>query len=1196
MKTRCLAFLLLFTCVLHASADDVTLKMKRDNVQNKQEVSQDDTSIGRGGRGGRGGTTTGGMEEIKADRTELYSQVIKRYGRWEGYGKPITKEYASHLPCYFMLTFTGSSKYPIRMQAYNGYHKLTTDHGLGTYLVDKNGETDTDADSTWIEKLKTITQWDFVYNEKNEISIERAYDTNGKLIFAYYPVKLGNRVAGTFTDAWGMPAKLRKNGGAQVVYVSYDENGFECLHEFYDEQGYRQKNKDGSYMSRMTNRSDGLTLTKASCNITGQRMIDSFGNCGMQAEYDKFGNLIYDINMDENWNPARVEHGVDPFYYNMIKRKYEYDLYNRLVKVSFIDLENKPDTNSVGIHSFVRTFNSRGNVTSLSFYDLKGNLCVNPYTGMSRWENEYDENGNVICLRNYGNSDVLSKNNYKEMYWTYDRDGNEISHLYIDFDGDSIWGNSYIKTSGVLRKLTKDDKRPNDYVEIRQFKNAGQVVKIEYDTKGRQTLWEYSDFEGNAIAPYGYWKNITTYENYGDSLEIMTDYYVDSLNAVVKLENNNWGIKKEISCYKDERLQTTDIYQYNADSTFYNAWRNTYDSEGHKICEASLNKYGKISRRGSTLYHHVGIEYNIKGNGASSYVGYDEFEDPAYIEDTDGVSHFWNFINGDLVTYYDEHGTPITDMDSFRDSLPAVMSISVVDSIAYSYGLCDGDIILKYGDWYSGLNLQKQDSNNWFYFKLIEYADREKEILVLRHIPRENRSVVLTRTLPVGTIQELGIFPQLIYYTTKEKKRHEDALKKYVDDTKMVIYDNTMQSNGTHKVFMRKPNRIKGYIPTNDAAAHHYNPAIVLSMAKYVIRDSNVIADKYWNLGMGEDTLYNILRAKDMSDYYISVSTDLKDFYDGVPYYSSAQEWGFVYINDEQYARVKEINDDFIKRMGTTFNSLYREKTDINVSKKTLRKILPHVFFNETKKMPEVVYTPHALTFINSDSLRLPDCFNGLEMIYIGKAQCPDVYNNIREKMSAIDTTGYIRLPNFYSEDLALVKPMGHNLYSEIFLIYFNKNNVRVLSQKGIFSSDELMAVQKTYGKQKAFSLNDEIDNQSQIPLILARTEQDGLARQADVEGTFVILEYNKWNMLSGLENIAETIENGKEEKKRLLLMRIHWKDDNSFDYFDSPQVYYFNSGTLGMRIMDWDIRQSLYDRVASAYEKYKRTHNKEYK
>ena len=63
-------------------------------------------------------------------------------------------------------------------------------------------------------------------------------------------MKVGDKVAGTYTDNLGMPAKLRSDsiGGGNVVYISYDENGFENLLEFMDENGYRRTNKDGGFL------------------------------------------------------------------------------------------------------------------------------------------------------------------------------------------------------------------------------------------------------------------------------------------------------------------------------------------------------------------------------------------------------------------------------------------------------------------------------------------------------------------------------------------------------------------------------------------------------------------------------------------------------------------------------------------------------------------------------------------------------------------------------------------------------------------------------------------------------------------------------------------------------------------------------------------------------------------------------------
>ena len=121
MKTRLLILSLLAAAVLTAHAQ-VELKMKkRDGLQQQKKTG--DGPLSGGGRRDDSGERMG---KIKADREVLYADAVKRYGRWEGYGKPISKEYASHLRCYFKFTYVKGAKYPTRLQAYDGYHNLTT--------------------------------------------------------------------------------------------------------------------------------------------------------------------------------------------------------------------------------------------------------------------------------------------------------------------------------------------------------------------------------------------------------------------------------------------------------------------------------------------------------------------------------------------------------------------------------------------------------------------------------------------------------------------------------------------------------------------------------------------------------------------------------------------------------------------------------------------------------------------------------------------------------------------------------------------------------------------------------------------------------------------------------------------------------------------------------------------------------------
>lgn len=272
---------------------------------------------------------------------------------------------------------------------------------------------------------------------------------------------------------------------------------------------------------------------------------------------------------------------------------------------------------------------------------------------------------------------------------------------------------------------------------------------------------------------------------------------------------------------------------------------------------------------------------------------------------------------------------------------------------------------------------------------------------------------------------------------------------------------------------------------------------------------------------------------------------------------------------------------------------LFRTKT-VRSRQKLVSGLKPHEFFSKLSKNPDVMYASHAINFINVDSLYLPKVFNDIEMVYIGKAQSKDLYNSVKNEMgSMIDTTGYVKLPTFYSEDLALVKKEGERLFSELLLVYVMDDHLRVLYQKGCFSSEELMALQNKYGKKGKMWLFEGADGASENPLLLFRTNRDGLARQAGMEGSYVLLELNGCNLINGHQNLKETVESAKQSTKRMVFLPIHWDADDSFARFGEPLLYEFGEGTLGMRYSDWTVSEAVYNRAASAYEKFMRTHKK---
>ena len=1119
------------------------------------------------------------MDTIKKGKVRLYAKLVKRYGKFEGYGKPISKDFASHMSYYYRLTYLDGSKYPARIEALDGYHQLTTDHGMGTYLVNQYSDTDKGADKQWVEKLQSVCQWDFVYNPKGEIVMERAYDRDSSLVYSYYPVKVGDKVAGTFTDAWGMPAKLRSDsiGGGNIVYISYDKNGFESLLEFMDENGYRQTNKDGAYMTRREYSEDGMQISEASCNIAGLRTIDNFGNCGWKAEYNAKGDSVFTTYLDDRWEPIRIQNNVDPYSINVVKTLQRYDEYGRLIEYAYFDTDNKPDKNSLGIHKTRHTYNKRGRRISVAFYDIEGNL-INGNDGWASWENQYDNEGRFVSYRNYNaQRKAVNINGNCSGKVIYNNKGEQIAR----YDSMVVDDKIVLQYSSVLcfktvdgcKPLSVEDTIPKDYVELRTFYDQNMRIYNEQDKQGRNIRWEYYDLEGNPIMyeADNFSKEINTYID-KDSLTINTDVYLDDKGKWIKRNGYNWYFYKGNVYKKDGKKLSCDDFRYNQDSILLASYRFMYDERGAINSQMTLNRFGVPARTAidGVIYYKVNVSSSLKGD-FSTFVSRNEFDEPAYF-DSEGIVCYYRNLGGVSEYYYDENGNLISDMKAFKDTIPAVMCLVVTDSIGYKLGLKDNDVIVKYGNWTSDLHLQKSNSRNAMYIEMVTTALTEKEMLVLRHNPSEKTSAIVRIPLPKGTIQELGFFPQLIYYTQKEKERYNDAVKAYLAKEHLLTLGGFPYMQGSHSVIMCTPNGIGGTgVTMGTAMPYVHNPGFVLSLAKYEMEDDKIIAHQYWNLGMGNDTLLIAYERGKKEQYYISTTLDLSGSYDGYPYNSDNHSLQIVQIDDERYARLQEVFGRFMKRRGDSFDKAYLAKP-VAVDKK----LTPRRFFEEEKKKGFTVIG-NAMGVINADSTILSKAFAGLQRISISKIISPDEYEFVLRSMQAINQDGYVKLPNFYNEDLALVKK-DDSFFSELFLIYKLGKRIDIYYQKGKFTREDMLAFQRYFGKKDASYLGVGIDLQS---VALMHVEEDGHFRKNGLEGYFVLLRNNQWKLGQDFNLLGEEINNSRNAECDMVFIRLNEDENNKLSlgkYYDMK----FPAGILGVRFVDFNLPIELYEEVVS--------------
>ena len=1114
------------------------------------------------------------------ERVLLYSKLVKRYGRWEGYGKPISKEFASHLDCYYSLTFTNGSKYPSRMEAYDGYHNLTTNHNIGTYLVNQNNDTDKGADSVWVEMLKNVCQWDFIYNEKNDIIMERAFDKDNTMVYTYHPIKIGLKTAGTFTDAWGMPAKLRSDsiGGGNVVYISYDKNGFESLLEFMDKDGFRQTNKDGAYMTRKTYTNNGLQISDASCNITGELMIDNFGNSGWSAEYNINEDSVFSIYRDNKWEPIRITNNRDPFHNNVVKTLQRYDEYGRVVEYSFWDLENKPDTNSIGIHAVKYKYNTRGRQTLMTYHDINGDMCVNRQNGIAGWKNTFDDSGRILYTKTfdqYGN--LVNVGGSCCSRYVYNKSGDVIERYDsialvkdVKLQYSSI---VYKQTNKGIDKINSDEKIPLNHVEIRRWYDEDLQIFIEYDSKGRNTLWKYSTLKGDPIIHQDdlYCSNINEYID-KDTIIINTETYLDEKGKLTYRKGNDWA--KEISILHHINGINTyqDVFRYDKDTTLFYSYRLIYDADGEVIAQMSLNRYGIPARTAvdGAIYYRTDVARTYKGD-YSAFVAKNEFNEPSYYYKNynSAVCYYNNFVN-DTESFYDERGNLIDDMDRFKDSISAVMTIIVTDSVGYKLGLKDNDVIVKYGNWVSDLHLQRTASQNALYVEMIDKALSNKTMLLLRHYPGEGRSEIVNINLPQGNIEELGFFPQLTYYTTKESERYELAVQDYLKRERLSRLSGIKEEQGSHTALIRIPKWVGRNTPTmGNSLSHIYNPGFVLSLAHYEVETDNIIAHQYWNFGMNIDTLQTLFKQEQASSdiFYISTTSDLSSRYDGFPYYDEQHVWRLVHLNDEQFNKLNKVYHAFIEDRGNAYDWNYLEQPPV-----IDRKLTPERFFRDARDKG-FTYMENCAGIINSDSTVLSKSFDKMQRIYIGRNSPMDGYEYIKNSAKNINMDGFVKLPNFYSEDLALVKKKDDG-FSELLLVYVTAENINLYYHKGFFDRHDLLQFQKRFGKKEAKNLGEGIDVRSSA---IVHVENDGLFRENSFEGYFVLISFNNWHIGQDLGILGSEIENSRNYEHKMEFAELFFDNQNS-PYLGKYYYKTFAPGLLGLRFLDHNLPIDLYE------------------
>ena len=704
-------------------------------------------------------------EVVETDSEEsndsvYFARIVKKNGWFTGVGDSLSLDHAQHLSCYYKLSKKNKAGNWTFVEAFDGYGNPTTSHQIVSYLVNQFDDSDRGANEDWKDKMLTVCKWEFIGDASGqEVIQERALNAEKQVVYVYNPVKVGqHEYTGSYVDSWGMPIFMRTDslgndsGYANFIKITRDSRGFEVKFEFVDRYGIPQKNKDGAYMTLKEYDDFGNQTKEASLNIVGDYMIDDYGNCGWEHIYDgtiSKSSCYYDA----DWMPMRMPLNK-PGSYSIFKEVYESDEYGRDTLLSFVDKQDKPDTNQFGVHKIRYRYNEHGLLAYQGYFDLNDRPVDGDGYGTAKMLFYYNDKGqpdSTVYLNTSG--EYLSSRSYWcKAIWEYDKEGNNV-HI-VHFTPDS-------SDRSRLAKRYEYILEPSGNSSEFWYEDNQKYINLT-DSLGRDTLNAWYTLDGLPTEYEGFHKYVSQYD---DEYNAQSEYWCAADSSAYAYDNS---YTSQIT-FTDSTCITQLRYLYDFPAAcFVSEWTQDFKSISRQW---DLTPYGEHARVGwfDNLYYNVKVNYNMYGN-IRTLVGRNEFDEPSYISVLVDDGPVYYFASGDR--NYNEFGNEIPDstMTEFKSNLPKVFCIEITDtSVAYPLGIRNGDIILSYGSWATTLDLKS--NTDGFYIECILQANSPKQMKILRHFPESGSSRIFSISLPEGKNSELGFYPHKIYYTRKEKER-----------------------------------------------------------------------------------------------------------------------------------------------------------------------------------------------------------------------------------------------------------------------------------------------------------------------------------------------------------------------------------------------------------------------------------------
>lgn len=731
----------------------------------------------------------------KVEADTVYSlMIVKRDGWFEPRGI-LTKAQTKHLARYFRFTGRNKGGHWSRIESVNSSGQYVQS-GIEPYILKLYSAIDTNTNNVWRERMLTGCILEMIGDVKGENLVqERAYDANHNLLYSFTPVSQGNNVfVGTYKDIYGLPAEMRTEPGysyGTLVRITRDGNGFERIIEFLDSKGEHKPNSDDAYATEYIYDDDGLLQSQLSIDEDGNYMIDNAQNCGNLLEWDKEKSLLKSVvNVDEKLRPVRIRGEETGMFNGVIKQLYEYDDNKRQSSITFVDEDNNPAINNHGMHRVESTYDNFGNMLSMTGKSLTGSLMPLDNSGVAKKTMSYDSLGRITETRLYNLfEEPISKDKGPwRVVTTYSPDGSMASYIgYVKSgDGEEVYAGF------------KNERHDDGSVTLTNISTDGVTWVQNYDALGRGLSDEVTDREGKPFDPSrGFASFRANYEE-KDGKTVMTELWFDAENKPTVFNQMGTGIKIDKRVSEGDTVKGLIYVKGYRDGKLVDSFIKRIDSKGLLQGQYDVNRFGTPARGGSSSgirYYNADAHYSRFGE-ISSLVGKDEFNEPDYVVPLSGLPYAYQRTTKTGLEFKMEDDSTVTyeDVGNIRNELPKGIEIEITDSIAYGYGLRDGDIVLKYGKFSSiSSDMEGWEEDllgNWVVNNVLEAA-QPREMIVFRVEDGEagKYGIVKLDRLPAGSAKQLGFVPHLRFLTQRQKERILDCVKDNPEYKDLFEYD-----------------------------------------------------------------------------------------------------------------------------------------------------------------------------------------------------------------------------------------------------------------------------------------------------------------------------------------------------------------------------------------------------------------------